>query len=139
MKQRRICVMRKAILCYTQKLTAQTNLHNFFSVVEFKGNRYAWKIFCHFFYKGDNFCDFLFVFLHTQKSISSKKKEFAPTGSSSLLLVQAPFIWKKKKKTQKIKQTMSSMKVYLFPLIIHFQGKQLLQNCSFYFCEKRSA
>ena len=131
--------MRKAILCYTQKLTAQTNLHNFFSVVEFKGNRYAWKIILPFFYKGDTFCDFLFVFLHTQKSISSKKKEFAPTGSQFLAFSAGTFHLEKKKKTQKNKQTMSSMKVYLFPLIIHFQGKQLLQNCSFYFCEKRSA
>ena len=30
----------------------------------FKGTGYTWKIFHHF-YKGDNFCDFLFAFLYT--------------------------------------------------------------------------
>ena len=39
--------------------------------------------FCHF-YKGDNFCDFLFTFLLTKsllKKFDSKRKEFAPKGS----------------------------------------------------------
>ena len=37
-----------------------------------------------FFYKGDNFCDFLFAFLQTRpllKMVNSKNKEFVPKGS----------------------------------------------------------
>ena len=40
------------------------------------------------FYKVDNFCDFLFAFLHKEsllKRFYSKRKEFAPGGSKFLL------------------------------------------------------
>ena len=39
---------------------------------------------CPPFYKGDNFCDFMFALLYIKsllKNIYSKKKEFAPCGS----------------------------------------------------------
>ena len=40
------------------------------------------------FYKGDNFCDFLFAFLQSKsllkKSLLYKRKEFAPRGSKFL-------------------------------------------------------
>ena len=40
--------------------------------------------FPNFFFKGDNFCDFLLAFLHTKtllKRVYPKRKEFGPTGS----------------------------------------------------------
>ena len=49
-----------------------------------QGSGCTWLIFCNFFYKGDNFCDFLFDFLHIEpfrKEVNSKRKEFAPMGS----------------------------------------------------------
>ena len=46
--------------------------------LEAKVTWYNWQIY-HNFYKGDNFCNILFVFLHTKfvlKGVYSKKKEF---------------------------------------------------------------
>ena len=42
------------------------------------------RVYVVFFTKKDDFCDFLFVFLHIkplQKGVYSKRKEFAPNGS----------------------------------------------------------
>ena len=51
------------------------------------------RFFCHF-YKGDNFCDFLFAYLCTNpllKGVFSKMKEFAPTGSKFFPFRVDPF------------------------------------------------
>ena len=44
-----------------------------------------------FFYKGDNFCDFLFAFLHTKLRVYSNRKEFTACGSKFFLFRVDPF------------------------------------------------
>ena len=58
-----------------------------------KGTEYIWQIFHHF-YKGDNFCDFMFAFLHITPHLNRayfKRKEFPPTGRKFFPFKVGPF------------------------------------------------
>ena len=85
-------------------------------LVEIKGTRYKWYIFRHF-YKGDNFCDFLFALLYTnpypKKGSTLKGKNLLPIGANSFLLEEIPF---SDGSETKQKLAVVSLKKYHFPL-----------------------
>ena len=72
----------------TSALALYTAVFGFFFVLFFFCCFVLFCFFVLFFHKGDNFCDFMFVFVHTRsllKEIYSKRKEFFQ-GSKSFTL-----------------------------------------------------
>ena len=68
------------------------------------------------FYKGDNFCDFLLIFLYTnpllKKGSALKGKNLLPKGANSFLLEQTPF----QKGGKRILTELPSLQKHQFPL-----------------------
>ena len=65
-----------------------------FQFFYFKRIGFTWLISC-IYYKGDNFCDFLFAFLHANSLLKKgplKGKNLLPRGANSFLLEQILFI-----------------------------------------------
>ena len=92
-----------------------------FTHIGLKGNWKHLDTFLAIFYMGNNFCDFLFAFLHTDsfwKGAFSIRKEYAPSGSESNSIPISEEWTLFQKGIGVISTGLSPLKIYQLPLLL---------------------